>query len=198
MKNAMTETIYEAVQRELDNYINENGLNDEYAPLRVWIGNLKFYNEGYLVGAWISLPMYDDELSRIYDIISLDGEIETYIGDYESECGIKVGEYDDIFEWNKELGQIDFDEWDMEMTDILLNNGFTFDEIENAWRNGAIVPYPNCWNMKEVAEEIVDQTGMLRGIPEEVTRYFDYKQYGYDLETTGSFFRYSGGIFEIN
>jgi hypothetical protein len=65
----------------------------EDAPIRAWIGNLGKYNEGELVGAWVSFPIDDDELEEILRTKVLIGTTDEFGQPYE-EYG--------IFDWESE------------------------------------------------------------------------------------------------
>ena len=89
--------------------------------LNIYVANLGKYNEGELVGGWISLPTSEDEIVEflveqvgvILDPVEahermLAGErvYEGYaIHDYESEF-FKVDEYDDIYQLNEKAEAI--------------------------------------------------------------------------------------------
>ena len=72
--------------------------------LNVFITNLGKYNEGELVGEWLKLPCTEEELQASLKRIGINKEYEEYfITDYESDCGIKIGEYENIIELNKQM-----------------------------------------------------------------------------------------------
>ena len=83
--------------------------------LKVFITNLGKYNEGELVGKWVELPVYDDELAEILDEIQICHDDvkyynsvgapyeEIFITDYECDdipesCFLFAGTIDDVFE----------------------------------------------------------------------------------------------------
>ena len=53
--------------------------------------------------------------------------------------------------------------------------------------------YEDCKNMADVAMEIIEEQGILRNVPENIARYFDYEAYGRGLETKGAFIYIPGG-----
>lgn len=85
--------------------------------LNLYIANLGKYNEGELKGGWIVLPKSEDEITKFLEDevgITLDPSeadeksikgIPVYeewaIHDYETDFGIRVNEYDNIFELNE-------------------------------------------------------------------------------------------------
>lgn len=90
---------------------------DDEAPIRIYVANLGKYNEGELVGSWISLPMDEGEISDILTKevgVTLDPEeaflrgqsgervYEEYaIHDWESDYLSSVDEFQDIWVLNE-------------------------------------------------------------------------------------------------
>ena len=67
--------------------------------LKIFISNLKEYNEGQIIGEWVDLPC--EGLEEVLDKISNNGNDELFISDYETDIsGLKVSEYDNILELN--------------------------------------------------------------------------------------------------
>ena len=68
--------------------------------INVFVTNLGKYNEGDLVGKWLSLPFTDDELKECFNEIGLDGENyeEYFITDFESTLAHvwSISEYDNL------------------------------------------------------------------------------------------------------
>jgi RNA recognition motif-containing protein len=76
--------------------------------LNVFITNLGKYNEGELVGEWVNLPVSEEELDEVFKRIGLNEEYEEYfITDFESDVGIKIGEYENIKELNEIIQELD-------------------------------------------------------------------------------------------
>lgn len=76
--------------------------------LNVFITNLGKYNEGELVGEWLELPCSEEELQASLKRIGINKEYEEYfITDYESDCGIKIGEYENIENLNSQMLELD-------------------------------------------------------------------------------------------
>lgn len=73
--------------------------------VKAWIGNLGMYNEGVLMGEWVTLPIDEEEQNELFkrigmDYVDEDGELvktgyeEYYIGDYDSDYTAKLNMYD--------------------------------------------------------------------------------------------------------
>ena len=76
--------------------------------LNVYVTNLGKYNEGYLIGEWLSLPVAEEELEECFKRIGLNEEYEEYfITDYESEVGLKCSEYVNLEHLNKKIQELE-------------------------------------------------------------------------------------------
>ncbi|KAA9290010.1 MULTISPECIES: antirestriction protein ArdA [Aerococcus] len=63
--------------------------------IRIYLTNLGKYNEGYLIGEWITLPISDDELAESFERIGINEHYEEYfITDYEAP--FEIGEYTNL------------------------------------------------------------------------------------------------------
>ena len=61
--------------------------------MSIYVTNLRKYNEGNLVGAWLDLPATDEEIQEVMDKIGVkEGLVypEYFITDYETNCGYEV------------------------------------------------------------------------------------------------------------
>ncbi|EGW0545412.1 antirestriction protein ArdA [Listeria monocytogenes] len=67
-------------------------MNHEADKLAIYLTNLGKYNEGELIGKWVTLPTDSELLEKAFQQIEIGEEYEEYfISDYESPLGIKVG-----------------------------------------------------------------------------------------------------------
>ena len=64
-------------------------------------------------------------------------------------------------------------------------------------RQGNYRIYYNCDNMEDVAYQVVNDCGLLDGVPEEVKIYFDYEAYGRDMEINGTFIQIDNSFVEL-
>lgn len=165
--------------------------------LKIYVTNLKKYNEGALVGEWVDLPCEDIE--SVINKISNDGADELFITDYESELeGLEVGEYDDIETLDSIMQEVD------NLTDskflafqAYLLNGSSLDEALEEVRQGNYTIYYDCDDMSDVAYQVVNVSGLLDGVPEQVKMYFDYEAYGRDIDIEGTFIQIDNNIIEL-
>lgn len=178
--------------------------------LKIYIANLGKYNEGELVGEWITLPATNEELEQLYINIKVahrnddgdfipyyeeDGVIyeETAIHDYESEInGLEIGEYDSIDKLNELAAELDeLDDYDIKVIEAIIEGtGYDFNyALEH--RDDAIF-YENM-DLEDVAREHVDE-GLFGKIPESIINYIDYEAIARDLSCDGYYKVYNGVI----
>ena len=56
------------------------------ALLKVFVTNLGKYNEGELIGEWVSLPVDESELEEVLERIGINEEYEEYLRMYYDYC----------------------------------------------------------------------------------------------------------------
>lgn len=168
--------------------------------LSIWYGNLEAYNNGALRGQWIDFEEMDrDEIEEVMNKISRNGRDECMIFDYESRCGIDVGEYasvDELFEIYEICENI-IDKYGDECGEYAIE---TFCEFYGAKYLTDIEHYDfyfysECYSMSDVAFEVVDQCGYLDEMPENLRGYFDYEKFGRDLDIEGHFYYCGNGTY---
>lgn len=166
--------------------------------LKIFISNLRKYNEGQIIGEWVSLPCQG--LEEVLNEISNNGNDEVFISDYETDIsGLKIGEYEDILQLNEIAEGID----NLSDDELLALQAYLeqyANDIEQALeevRQGNYRIYYDCDNMKDVAHQIANESGLLDGVPEEVKIYFDYEAYGRDLSIDGTFTQVNSTFVEL-
>lgn len=168
--------------------------------LRIYLTNLGKYNEGMLIGEWVDLPVSEEELEKVFKRIGINDEYEEYfITDYESDIdGLKVGEYENVDDLN-ELAEAleDLDSEEENVLSVMLKDGCTFEEALEKIKDRDYMVYYNCDSMEDVAYQVVEESGLLDGVPEKVARYFNYEAYGRDLEIEGTFYQINNAYIEI-
>lgn len=155
--------------------------------LAVYITNLGKYNEGYLIGEWVELPVTDEELEKVFERIEINEQYEEYfITDYESDYGLTAGEYSSIHELNEQAEQLaELDEYELDIVAALLSEGYELSEALDRYED--VTVYYDCNDMTDVAYAYIEETGMLNGVPESIARYFDYEAFGRDMSYEGQF-----------
>lgn len=158
--------------------------------LRIYLTNLGRYNEGELVGEWLTLPASEDEIQACLKRIGIDQQHEEFfITDYETELeGLTVDEYDSVTRLNeiaRELDQLQPDQ--LLALQAFMVNGSDFDQALEGVQRGDYFIYYDVDSMTDVARQVVEIGGYLEGIPERVAYYFDYERFGRDLNIEGTF-----------
>lgn len=165
--------------------------------LKINVTNLKKYNEGALVGEWVSLPC--EGLEEVLNKISNNGNDELFISDYETDISnLKISEYDDILQLNEIAEEID----NLSDDEVIALQAYLeqYNDIEQALeevRQGNYTIYYDCDDMEDVAYQVVNDCGLLDGVPEEVKIYFDYEAYGRDMEINGTFIQIDNSFVEL-
>lgn len=165
--------------------------------LKIFISNLKEYNNGKIIGEWVSLP--HEGLEEVLNKISNNGNDELFISDYETDISnLKISEYDDILQLNEIAEEID----NLSDDEVIALQAYLeqYNDIEQALeevRQGNYTIYYDCDDMSDVAYQVVNESGLLDGVPEEVKIYFDYEAYGRDMEINGTFIQIDNSFVEL-
>ena len=171
--------------------------------LRVFITNLGKYNEGELVGKWLELPC--DNVTEELKSIGVEdgGEYEEYfITDYESDCGLECGEYENLQELSNAIS---------ELKHLLIEKGETEKliqaiaeaeqshvyEVLEVLKNYEIYFYEDK-TLLDVAEEFLNEeiAGFGNSKLEFIKNYLNYELYADELDS-GGFTETSVGVIEI-
>ena len=161
--------------------------------MKIYLTNLGRYNEGYLVGKWVKLPVCEEVLDKVLKEIGINEYYEEYfITDYENDIvgiGDVISEYSSVQALN-ELAQ--------RLEDL---------SDDEADKLGAVLEYEACRSVSEVLELLdkLDEFDLLTDvtddeelgyyyaeeyccidIPEHIQPYFDYEAYGRDIRLESS------------
>lgn len=174
--------------------------------LKLYIANLGKYNEGELVGGWLTLPYTEEELNDLFVEIKLgyydeDGDYvhgyeedgsfyeEYAIHDFECDVeGVEVGEYSNIEELNEIAEKLEsLDDFEMKMLEAIID-----------FEGGDILSHLDNIDEYRLFEGVDDEYDLgyywmeesgCYDIPKHLQNYIDYEKFGrdYSLETNGSF-----------
>lgn len=166
--------------------------------IRIFLTNLGKYNEGELVGKWIDLPV-DDDFESAFEAIGINDRYEEwFITDYETNTGLHIGEYDDIYDLNEKAEEIDgLDEYDFVGVRAYLEAGYSFDyALENY---SEIINYGSIFSDSDLALEYINETvGDVSELGRDTLEmYFDYDSYGSDMRINGTFVEIDGDTIEL-
>lgn len=168
---------------------------------RIFLTDLQAYNEGSLVGRWITLPMDEMELHMAISEILTEGESvagtedheEYFITDHEGFIS-EIDEYSNIFELNEMAQRIDELEEDQRTAVKLLLENYIVSDLDEAIERVDDMICTGESTMEDVAYSIIEECGMLDSMPDQLKFYFDYEAYGRDLEINGTYLEDDEGI----
>lgn len=166
--------------------------------LKIYVTNLKEYNNGKIIGEWVSLPC--EGLEEVLNKISNNGNDELFISDYETDISnLKISEYDDILQLNEIAEEIDnlSDDEVIALQAYLEQYANNIEQALEEVRQGNYRIYYNCDNMEDVAYQAVNESGLLDGVPEQVKMYFDYEAYGRDMDINRIFIQIDNSFVEL-
>lgn len=149
--------------------------------------------------AWIELPTSDIVINKVLEEINPGGLHDVIIADYETDIsGLKVSEYDNILELNTIAEEID----NLSDDEVIALQAYLeqYNDIEQALeevRQGNYTIYYDCDDMSDVAYQVVNESGLLDGVPETIKGYFDYEAYGRDIDIEGTFIQVDNNIIEL-
>ena len=161
---------------------------------KIYVGTYKKYAEGSIKGAWLDLEDYVDKDEFIAACLELhkdEVDPELQFQDHEGVPSMFISEswidpefwaymeYEDHHNGNaKQAYMACFDTWDEGQFEERFRGEF------NSWR--------------EMAEEFIEETGMLSEVPESLQYYFDYEAYARDMRLGGDMCEDSGFFFWNN
>lgn len=164
--------------------------------IRGYIANLSEYNNGTTRGMWLELPTDDEELEQVCEDLHIgeDGDEHIFL-DWE---GVNLGEYISLDEANEIALRVEsLEPYEEDVLEALIDDRFDVEQALDIVESWDYVLYPDCGTMADVAEEHVEASGALSGVPDWIARYIDYDALGRDLEIEGTFLECAGGIVEI-
>lgn len=158
--------------------------------VKVYLINLRKYNEGHIIGKWIQLPASDEEIAQVLKDIGINEEYKEYfIWDFECDVpGIHIKEYSSIDELNEMAEQLyDMDEDEVKIcSTIMKNENCTLDEAREQKNNRLIITLNKNESNTDInlAYSYIEQIyGDVINIDKEtLVRYFDFERFGEDLK----------------
>ncbi len=168
---------------------------DHDCPFEAFVTNLGKYNEGNLVGEWVSFPTTQEELEKVFERIGIgstneygDTYEEWFITDYDCYVdGIyeMLSEHENLDELNyfasklEELNDYGMDRFQaiMQESDFTSSVKDLINLIDNMDKYDI---YPGVEDNTDLGHYCIEELGML-DIPEPLQNYFDYEAYGRDV-----------------
>ena len=166
---------------------------------RIYVACLASYNNGILHGKWIDCDQGVDAMQAEISAMLADsptvGAEEWAIHADANFCGITISE-------NMDLDKV------VEITEALVEYEDVFVAAYNNFRHSYsidyildIVKYSYCGvyeNLGAYAEEVLNDSDSLNGVPHNLLKYFDYEEYGKDMELNGEIWTENVGYKRIH
>lgn len=174
--------------------------------LKVYITDLSAYNQGMLIGKFVSLPMYQEDLeNELLEVLKEGAEAcgdkeheEYFITDYEWEGTelFKVHEYSNLEEINYKCEQLeDLSEDDQKRMAYLIDYvGFSFEDALERYEEVSI--YENT-TLEQIAEDYIYETINMDDIPDIIKNNIDFKGIAVDFEISGEYDKVDGDIYHF-
>lgn len=156
----------------------------------VWVGNLGKYNEGELVGEWISLPFTEEDFEKLLKRIGIGEEDEFgqpyeewYIADWESLMPIHITQYmgyNALMELSELIERIE-DMYESEVKAIMAyldESSNNLEEAVDCIEDGRFVHLPWIHSWEEYGEYIFDNYGYGSSVPESMRDFIDFEKLG--------------------
>ena len=125
--------------------------------MAVYIANLGRYNEGYLVWAWFTFPIDEEDVK---EKIGLNEQYEEYAIHDTDNFPIEIGEYISIEELNEMYELIEeLPDYIVECLDEFISHYGTLEEVVE--HKDDIYYYPDCDDMTDVAYYFIDELQAL-------------------------------------
>lgn len=163
--------------------------------IRIYVADLKSYNEGRLTGEWLTLPMDSDELDAIMNRLTHDGQHDYAIHDYEAP--FDISEYNSPWKLNEMAETFDSSEVEEDVLEVILSNASTLDDALNIIESQEFRVWDDCNDMEDVAMQKTEESGEINDLPNHITMYINYVSMGEDMEINGTFWKGDGFYIEV-
>jgi len=175
--------------------------------LKLFITDLAAYNNGFLVGEWVTLPLSGKELYMAINSILSEGEHlcqsditheEIFITDYEwqGQSLFNVNEYDSPWDVNDDLGKLsELSIHQQKAVAFLLGEQFTYDMEDAIQRSDDVIIHDN-QTLEDVAYELMQECYEVDKLPPIIANNIDYQGIAKDLEYDGTYWEIDGDVFE--
>jgi hypothetical protein len=175
--------------------------------LEIFITDLCAYNNGFLIGKWITLPLGNQELAyAIWEVLQ-EGEYaynsdsnheEIFITDYswKGSSVMEVGEYDNVFDLNDDITKLsELSETQQKAVAFLLGEQFTYDMEDAIQRSDDVIIHEN-QTLEDVAYELLQECYEVDKLPPIIANHIDYEGVAKELDYDGTYFEVDGDVFE--
>lgn len=161
----------------------------------IYVANLGAYNEGRLVGEWISLPCSQEDIEDLYVKIGIgkydlngdyssglevDGVMyeEYSIDDYETDIGVTIHRFTSISDLNELAELVQGNEEEFSAIYEVLRD---LDDSIRVLENKEYLFIPGVKNDNDLGQEWVEMGMLGIEVPDQLKDYLDYESIGRDL-----------------
>ena len=179
-------------------------MSDDYdreGIFEAFITNLGKYNEGALIGEWVSFPATPEEVKKALEKIGIGAKDEFgnvyeewFITDYNCDVdglakNINFGEYENLDELNYlalNIGELN--SYELEKFQAVLEDSDYTGSVKDIINLDKYDIYPDVKNCEDLGIYYVDELELVK-VPDELRYYIDYESYGRDiaLDENGQF-----------
>ena len=175
--------------------------------LEIFITDLCAYNNGFLIGKWITLPLSGKELYLAISEVLSEGEYacksdstheEIFITDYswKGKSIFDVEEYDSPWDLNDDIGKLfELSESQQKAVAFLLSEQFTYDMDDAIQKSDDVIIHEN-QTLEDVAYSLLQECYELDKLPPIIANNIDYEGVARELEYDGNYFEVDGDVFE--
>lgn len=161
--------------------------------MKIFLTILGKYNEGYLIGKWVKLPIPADKLKEVLDEIGINEEYEEYfITDYETTfSGMReaIGEYTSIEALNELAEAIEeLSEYEQEKLEAVLECELCHSIQDVRAALDSLDDYDLIDGIdddEQLGYYYAEEVGCI-DIPQHLRNYFNYEAYGRDIRLEGN------------
>ena len=175
--------------------------------LKLFITDLAAYNNGFLVGEWVTLPLSGKELYLAIQQILNKGEYlchsdstheEIFITDYEW-MGLElfnVSEYDSPWDVNDDVGKLsELSASKKKAVAFLLSQQITYNMDDAIGKADDVIIHEN-QTLEDVAYYLLQECYELDKLPPIIANNIDYEGVAKELDCDGNYFEVDGDVFE--
>lgn len=155
---------------------------DNSPEFKAYITNLGKYNEGDLIGDWVSFPIDEDEFSRVLESIGIDDEYEEwFVTDYE--CSLRSFDWEELgeyptFETLQEFGMMISEITDVEAVDNAYEFTGNLQEAIEGIADGNIIFLRDIKTDSDLGHYYADEYELPLS---DIEEFFDFEQLGREL-----------------
>ena len=174
--------------------------------LEIYLTDLQAYNEGYLVGKWIKLPLTPFELNQAISEVLSEGETisgtenheEYFITDWEwyNHKFQDIHEYENIYTLNEMLHLLeDKSDYELKAIAFLLSQNIVTDIEDAIAKADDVIIYEN-QSMEDVAYDLMQECYQADLLPSIIANNIDYEGIAKELEYDGTYYEVDSDVYQ--